>query len=373
MGDPTQDIATMANQLDLIEDVMGQGGEGEAAMVQEMLQECAESRAKLEHAALVVLEKGGDQQFNQISALLERLERLQERAKTMGRGGGSTRNTPAPASPAWQQPQGSPSGSVSRMDTAGALAAVAAMETGGGQSGLANADAFADFGAQGSFGTQPASDAFGEVPASGKKDKKSKKSKKEATDSFGFPSGGDFGQTGGAWPAQTAQPDSMSFGFGDDGMQRIDSSGVADSGPSAADGGASFAAFGAAPTSSWGVIEKEQPTTASGSPGFGASQSRNSPALSTRGFEQDASGWGAKAGGFGSFSGSGSFSAGARYGDDALGGPGGYKASLQIRRPFSEIGHDTDGFERLFIREVATAAGIAPHRIRITSIRPGYD
>lgn len=396
MADPSvqNDIRTLASHLDLIEDVVAQpGGEDHASMVNDLLRECGDVRQRLEDAVLVVLEQEDSRSFDQISAVLERLERIQEQVRS-GTAGGGARSPPAaafqppaqtPQSPMWQEPPQE----LSRRPSGSPMASHAASS---------DPDAFGQAARQNS--------GLSDMQSS-KKKKKEKKEKRGADsvpEDFGFPnsSGGAGFDTAGGWPAATS---SSADAFGSGGAAGDAGGGFDMGGWGSSTGG--FGDGGAGGGGGWGGDFDAQPGSAgssgggaganasgfgnTGSPsGFGAPapsafgtafgeeprppQSRGSPQLGagTSGFfgsavepEVDAAPVDTAPGRFSGF-GSGSFGGGF--------GSQGQQASFQIKGvPFSEVEHDRDAFERLFVRAAARAAGVPQHRIRVKAIRAGHS
>lgn len=50
---------------------------------------------------------------------------------------------------------------------------------------------------------------------------------------------------------------------------------------------------------------------------------------------------------------------------------GSQRATMRIQCPFDAIAQDVDRFTDTFVKGIAQAAGVAPHRVRVQSVRPG--
>eukprot|EP00930_Biecheleria_cincta_P068190 TRINITY_DN5538_c1_g1_i2.p1 TRINITY_DN5538_c1_g1~~TRINITY_DN5538_c1_g1_i2.p1 ORF type:complete len:408 (-),score=92.88 TRINITY_DN5538_c1_g1_i2:51-1274(-) len=399
------DIRTLASHLDLIEDVIGQpgaGGEDHASMVNDLLGECGQVRQRLEDAVLIVLEQEDSRSFDQISAVLERLERIQEQIRSGTGGGGSHRASASPPTASRQLP-----------------AQTIPQEPSWQDQELSRRPSGADFGHAGgselaSHAASSGSDAFGQIARqssglsdmhSSKKKKKEKKDKRggeSAPEEFGFPSNSaGFGSGGNnsLWPAASSSADAFGSGgaagdagggfdmggwgsgtgaFGDDGGGGGGWGGDFDaappaSGSSGGGAGANASAFGAtASPSGFGAPAPSAFETAFGEEPRPA-QSQGSPHVGTgtSGFfgstaEVDAMPAAETAPGRFSGFGSGSFGGGF--------GSRGQEATFHIKGvPFAEVEHDREAFERLFVRAAARAAGVPHHRIRVNAIRAGHS
>lgn len=402
------DIRTLASHLDLIEDVIGQsgaGGEDHASMVSDLLGECGQVRQRLEDAVLIVLEQEDSRSFDQISAVLERLERIQEQIRSGTGGGGSHRASASPPAASFQPP-----------------AQTIPQESSWQEQEISRRPSGADFGP--ALGSELAShaassdpDAFGQTARqhsglsdlqNGKKKKKEKKDKRggeSAPEEFGFPSNSaGFGTGGddGLWPAASSSADAFgSGGAAGDAGGGFDmggwGSGTGGFGDGGAGGGGWGGDFDAAPPGSGGGGANASAFGATASPsGFGApapsafetafgeeprpAQNHGSPhaGTGTSGFfgsaaEPEASGgWGSSQvdAAYAAETAPGRFSG---FGSRGFGSQG-QEATLHIKSvPFADVEHDREAFERLFVRTAARAAGVPQHRIRVNAIRAGHS
>ncbi|CAJ1396883.1 unnamed protein product [Effrenium voratum] len=311
--DPAEDIRSMSQHLDLIEDVMGQpGAEDLSEMVAGLFSECNVLRERLQDAVPAVLERdqGGDAMFNQISAVLERSERIQEQWKARG-------------------PSGSPSGPSGSLGLAGSLGAGPPGPPGPPTQSVQSAQSAQSQSAP--SGPSAPSAPFGfEERKSEKKKRKDPKDLKDGkeedrriedrAEEFGFPS---FPSS--SWPEE-AFPEAAAWGnfdaWGEDsqiGAQAAPAAGV--SGASGAQGAQGESAQNAPGTGSASFAAFE-------SPGFAWGSSQSARAASS--------------------------------------------AQLHIRCPHTDVEQverDQKTFKELFVRAAARAAGVAQHRIRVNAIR----
>eukprot|EP00443_Scrippsiella_acuminata_P064189 CAMPEP_0115431274 /NCGR_PEP_ID=MMETSP0271-20121206/31485_1 /TAXON_ID=71861 /ORGANISM="Scrippsiella trochoidea, Strain CCMP3099" /LENGTH=445 /DNA_ID=CAMNT_0002856547 /DNA_START=52 /DNA_END=1386 /DNA_ORIENTATION=- len=106
-ADAMEAIRSMESLCDLIADTLRQpcSGEESKAMVEDLFRECEKQRPKLEEIAMAVIgQENGEKTFNEITAALDRFERLQEQKEAWvhaspragGGGGGGMQMSPAP-------------------------------------------------------------------------------------------------------------------------------------------------------------------------------------------------------------------------------------------------------------------------------------
>mmetsp|Transcript_50520 Transcript_50520/g.120094 ORF Transcript_50520/g.120094 Transcript_50520/m.120094 type:complete len:324 (-) Transcript_50520:65-1036(-) len=313
-------IATMANHLDMIAEAMKEPPEGDdqKMLVQELLSDCNETRAKLESLAVQVIEQENrEDTFNRITQELDRHDRLQEKFRawsSMAPGGG------VPPSPAMSGMAPMTDGSVHGFDG----------------EGMSSAPSYAD-------------DA-----ARRKKEKKEKKRAKANSD-FGAADGGFAG-----WPAGDADAGAPQWGS-------APAHGSEGGGwPAQAEGG-SPGGFEAAP---WGGAE-----------GFGAGGFPDAPASAFAPPPASDVGWGdvppppghsqATFGDEPHRMASAPHSPGlSHHSHHTAHGASGVHSSIVFHQPYSEIAHDVDHFKMQFIRATAESLGIPPHRIRVKGVRP---
>mmetsp|Transcript_6371 Transcript_6371/g.11092 ORF Transcript_6371/g.11092 Transcript_6371/m.11092 type:complete len:326 (-) Transcript_6371:44-1021(-) len=314
-------IETMANHLDMISEAMREPPEGDSqkALVQELLSDCNETRAKLESLAVQVIEQENrEDTFNRITQELDRHDRLQEKFRTwssLAPGGA------VPPSPAVSGMHHMTDGSVQGFDA----------------EGMSSAQSYGDEGAR------------------RKKDKKEKKRAKAASD-FGGDSG--FGgwppaEGGDAPPAEWgAVPAGEAWG--------------APHGSSGGDAGG-FGDFGDA----FGAVPPRKNSAAPSDPGWGgfpppppASEGwgggAHPPAEATFGADHHHS-----ADAHSAF-GAPSHSPGMSHHST----PGAHQSSIVFHQPYSDISHDVDHFKMQFVRATAESLGIPAHRIRVKGVRP---
>lgn len=393
------DIRMMEGHLDIIEEVMNQPpSDDQRTMVNEMFRECAEHRKVLEQEAVKALERDGGETFNQITTLLDRLERIKEdwqhrlgSSPHLGPSGDPM--PPFPPVGSTQQPAFHPNS----------------------QSPMSSAAAASEGGERGE-GTWRGG---GMESIAAKKKKREKKGRRqdnieEFPQEFGFPSSG-FGQAPEAaelgssvgfagWPAAssgamdagaTAGGASGSMGMGGSAWGTDAAVGsVAPAWPSGHD-----TTMDAGFDGTWGAASSFPASAADPPADRRPSAPASHPAQLSRGHSLEG-----PAPTFGSFeeplprrppdvglvshsfdAGIGSHGALGSHGFDVVGlgsrgshGSHGYggdlaalKATLHIRRPFSEVEFDRDGFGKMFAQVAAQAVGVPAHRIRISAVRPG--
>jgi len=246
-------IKHMESNVDAAFDAMRQpcSGEDHRAAVESMVSQCDQQRPKLEEMAMMVIDQaGGDRIFNEITLVLDRLERLKDQKEawarapptaTGGSSGGAGGEFPSPD----RMPSGGQIGASSGYGGSGVAAGMAAYSSpgAGGYGSPVHSQAPSSIP---DFEVFPQRDSSSEVAKKEKrkKDKKDRRSKSESADAFGFmPSG--------------------SGGLG----------GEADGG--ARGGGASSSAFGAWPSAAPGQASQDGETwpgtaAATPPPGSGA-------------------------------------------------------------------------------------------------------
>mmetsp|Transcript_51425 Transcript_51425/g.115879 ORF Transcript_51425/g.115879 Transcript_51425/m.115879 type:complete len:335 (-) Transcript_51425:18-1022(-) len=323
-------IETMANHLDMISEAMKEPPEGDSqkALVQELLSDCNETRAKLESLAVQVIEQENrEDTFNRITQELDRHDRLQEKFRTwssLAPGGA------VPPSPAVSGMHHMTDGSMQGFDPEGMSSAQSYGDDGARRKKekkeKKRAKAASDFGGDGGFGGGDG--GFGGWPPA------------EAGDA---PPAAEWGAApaGDAWGAPHASAGGDAGGFGDFGDAFGPQSARKNStGPASDHGGG------------WGGFPPPPPPA---SEGWGGAH--HPPADSQATFGADAhSGFGAPP----------AHSPGPSHHS----APGAHNSSIVFHQPYSDISHDVDHFKMQFVRATAESLGIPAHRIRVKGIRP---
>eukprot|EP00928_Gymnodinium_smaydae_P098317 TRINITY_DN9116_c2_g1_i1.p1 TRINITY_DN9116_c2_g1~~TRINITY_DN9116_c2_g1_i1.p1 ORF type:complete len:437 (-),score=109.07 TRINITY_DN9116_c2_g1_i1:4-1314(-) len=431
-SDHAEAIQSMDRNLDLIAEAMRSPspGDEEKALVRDLLQDCLDRRKQLEDICTVVIDQeGGEVAFNQITGQLDRLELLQERAKTWGGGAGSV----SQSSPGTASLSARPGG----LDASGFGSLSGAGEGGFGGGGApppaVSSGAWASMpqGSPASAAQMVSSDA----ELARKKEKKEKKEKKrrgqDAADEFaGFGAPGGLDGFGGMAAGDSASGIGLPLGSGGASSSCAGAAGGFGGWPSSA--AALDVSGGAGPSggAAWGAGGPPASSCHSGggegwpADGGGGGAATGGGFGSSAGFDGGAGGAGGGGGGdfdaswgqFGASHGAGSTAApaagdsGAAWGVSASGalgegaaapppsnsrhdafgafgedppalsgasracfgsGEGSRFATIHIRRPFAEVKGDLDSFSTQFVRATALALGVSPGRIRVTGIRPG--
>ena len=298
------------------------------------------------------LQDGGEATFNQIAALLERMERVKDQWQARG-AGASAASGPSPPSMSGPERGSAPSlpasaltsaasGSVPAMAAPAATAAPLAPSASPAQS-HASEDMWRQTSGLGSN--------LGEKER--KKKRKEGKESKEAKDPSGDQGRGSedgFPDSFGAWPdsGEAAFPDSFgAWGapLGPSPAFEASNWATAAEGPNpgpCASGASGASASGPSPFAAFGSLPEPAQQGQGGQGGQGPNGLNGpniapTPSLSEK--EANAQ------------------------------GEGTLKASLHVSFPFAAI--DKEAFERLFVRAAAQAAGVAPRRIRVQAVRPG--
>lgn len=375
-------VLKMRQHLDIISDTMRHPADGEEPkiLVRDLLAECQSQRKRMEEIAMAYIDgPGGDVLFNEITAPIDRLEELEKQAAVWEH----------------QGPAATPMGGDVPAPAMRGMSSSASQGSGPGAPG-SGAD---DFGFDASRGQSYSEGGFddramrmnSDAPSDGsrRRDKKQKKERKQRSlagetigEEFGAPPAEpDFGFGTPAADASAHGGFGEGIGGGDPGgfawpEQEASGSGWDADGPAAGGWGASAGADRAAPfgTTGTGGGVGGGAFDGTGSAGFdpsgwGGGQSAF-PAASAARFDAPAddrvearrshheaidSGWGANTG------------------PDVSPYHSEPKASrLKIAKPFAEVADDINGFKMRFIHSVAEATGVAPHRIKVHSVRPGY-
>jgi len=366
-GDHKETIQAMNSHLEMIRDMLNQPlGDGQKELVREVLQQCEDQRKQMQDIAGVVIEQpGGDIIFNEITHQLEQLDEMQQRFERWSSSGGSPPmpgasahgdsgfggggfgtddfgQAPGPSpGPSFAHASSEGAGSDGRSDTRGRRKNKKKKQSAGdaneewpgaeGFGGDAAPAGFGDFGHTSSGGSRGHAGGW---PGGGDHE----------ADGWGAAnaaSGGGWGNEGGGW-GEGAAPAFSAHGFGDN-----------TSGGGFGDAGGTFGADGG-----WGA-----PASGGGFPGFneeargsfGSKMGEHAPPTSSL----HLGGWAADPPPL-SQSHPGSPSSESQF------------ATLQIQRPYAEVAEDIEKFKRSFIQSVSQATGIAPHRIRVNGVKPGY-
>lgn len=339
------DVRMMENHMDLIEEVMNQpSSDDQRTMVNEMFRECAEHRKMLEQEALKALERdGGEAVWNQITMLLDRLERMKEDWQHR-QGGEAFGGLAAPSSSPHMGPTGDP-----MPPPFGGQPSSSSFHGPSSLSPMSSAAAASE----GDPAWRPASS----VPDMGKDRKKKKDKKNRRTDGAE-----DLGFSG--WPSassgavDTQGPAGAGVGaWGGDGA--VSSSAAAwPSGPDAtvrdnAGFDAPWGSFSAPAAAEMPVDRKMSGSKAQPSVFAFEEPLRRPPDGPGQGSHFSSEPMGLIS--FGDSSGSSHKTT----------------ATLHIRRPFSDVEYDREGFGKMFAQVASQAAGVPAHRIRIHAVRPG--
>ena len=307
---------------------------------------------------------GGEATFNQIAALLERMERVTDQWQARGAGAGAVPSATAPSPPSMSAPQdrgGAPSLPASALTSAasGSLPAMVPAGTAAGTAGTAAGPLAPSASPAQSYASEDLWRQTSGLGAGNLGEKEKKKKRKEGKESkepkdLGPGDPGKGSEDGfpaeasgfGAWP-DSGEASAFPESFGTPWGAPLGSSpafeasnwataatsesplGPANPGNPGASGGSPFAAFGSS--------LPEQPVP---KPGPGPNLAPSS-LLSEKG----------------------------EIGDPKV-HPQGTLASLHLGFSFAAI-EDKEAFERLFVRAAAQAAGVAPRRIRVHAVRPG--
>jgi len=342
-----RDVRQLSETLDFLEDLLAPGAEDLSEVLGGTLRECQELRDRLQEAVPDILDRdGGEATFNQIAALLERMERVKDQWQARGASGasGGNRSPPSGSSMAHMaQPAPAPSLPASALTSAasGSVPPVPAVPV----SALAPSASPAQ--------SHASEDMWRQTSGLGsmEKEKEKKKKRKEGKESKekdlgdqgkeGKGSEDGFPDSFGAWP-DSGEASAFPESFGGWGAPLGSSpappfleasnwaTGVSAEGPTPGACGpcASGASAGPSPFAAFGSLPEPAPIAPS--------------SLSEKGQKGDAN---AQA--------------------------EGTLASLHVGYPFAAIAEDKEAFERLFVRAAAQAAGVAPRRIRVHAVRPG--
>lgn len=413
-GDHRDAIRRMENQLDVISETMRQppSSNDQKSLVHDMLRECGEYRRQLEDMAGVVLDQeGGEAVFNQITNELDRFQRLQD-----------------------GYDQWAASGHVGESPIAGAIHHVGGEGHLGHPTPEMShaASSEGQYDADPKFSRQ--SSGVRDLGKKEKKKKEKKEKKKHSsdtvdeinfqapnTDSFsrGHPPGTDSFSHGHTFPHSSDDFQFPSAAGGGEPGHGGTGSGFAGWPPGDAEPPSAPGQIwgGSAPDTAWpsngprdlpeaAVFDQSVEVWGSSTPVGSAVPAQHS--FNPHGFSETSRGgpsWGSNASApIGSASippppvGTGGASSTASnfgpFGDDPvgpsglfgtaqssgeagsvskrhIGNTGGQHATLHIQRPFADIEHDIDAFKAQFVRATAQAAGVAPHRIRVSAVRPG--
>lgn len=341
-----RDVRQLSETLDFLEDLLAPGAEDLSEVLGGTLRECQELRDRLQEAVPDILDRdGGEATFNQIAALLERMERVKDQWQARGASGGN-RSPPSGSSMAHMaQPAPAPSLPASALTSAasGSVPPVPAVPV----SALAPSASPAQSHASEDMWRQTSGLGSMEKEKEKKKKRKEGKELKESKEKDlgdqgkeGKGSEDGFPDSFGAWPdSGEASAFPESFGgwgapLGSSPAPAFEASnwarGVSAEGPTPGACGpcASGASAGPSPFAAFGSLPEPAPIAPS--------------SLSEKGQKGDAN---AQA--------------------------EGTLASLHVGYPFAAIAEDKEAFERLFVRAAAQAAGVAPRRIRVHAVRPG--
>ncbi|CAE7042000.1 unnamed protein product [Symbiodinium natans] len=371
MDATARDLRQLSETLDFLEDLLAPGGgEDLSEVLGGTLRECQELRDRLQDSVPDILDRdGGEATFNQIAALLERMERVKDQWAARGSnsshagagGAGGAGGVAGAASPGASPAAPSlPSLPASALTSAASLPGPAPGPPGastsqsGTQPGLFEASAQVNPLASpvASHAASSDRDRFEKEKSEKKKKRKEGKDSKDSRERDRERGDSNFdGFAPSAWPSGPSGPSGEAF---------------PDFGTTWA--GADVSA--AAPFDAWG----DDGTLGSGptGPSFAAFGRQSSPgAPSPQGTQGTQGAQGADVPADIGFTGF----AGAAQGVTEYEAPSqrsypATQASLHIQYPYAAV-DDKDAFQRLFVRAAAQAAGVPPQRIRVHAIRPG--
>ncbi|CAE7221813.1 unnamed protein product [Symbiodinium sp. CCMP2592] len=345
-----RDVRQLSETLDFLEDLLAPGAEvGDLSEVLGgTLRECQDLRDRLQEAVPDILDRdGGEATFNQIAALLERMERVKDQWQAAqsgagGAGAGGGQRSP-PSGPSMAVAPGAqlaapslPASALTSAASGSVPAPVAAVPA----SALASASPAQSHASEDMWRQTSGLGSMEKEKEKKKKRKEGKESKEKDLGDQGKEGKGSedgFPDSFGAWP-DSGEASAFPESFGGWGTAPL---------------GSSPAPFEA---SNWATgVSAEGLTTTPGPCGpCGPCASAGPSPFAAFGMPEP----------------SAPIAPSSLLGD-ANAQAEGTLASLHVGFPFAAISEDKEAFERLFVRAAAAAAGVAPRRIRVHAVRPG--